>query len=51
MCPSVSQAAGVLGGKECEEGVMIPHMLREDPLLREAEASCVPHVASHCARA
>lgn len=51
LCPSVSQAAGVLGGKECEEGVMIPHMLREDPLLREAEASCVPHVASHCARA
>lgn len=26
---------------------MIPHM----PLLREAEASCIPQVASHCARA
>lgn len=46
-CPSVSHAAGVLSGKECEEGVMIPHI----PLLREAEASCLPHVASHCARA
>lgn len=37
--------------EECEEGVMMPHMLREDPLLRKAEASCIPHVASHCARA